>query len=556
MTKVTAGGKNTKPRRPDPGREIEELRDKVRELEETLDAIRSGEVDAIIVAQGDAQQIYTLEGADHPYQILVENIQEGVLTLSRAGMILYTNTRFADMVKLPMEELPGTSLLDYICPEYCLVIDDALTAIQTRDFKGRARIRQGSSSLPVFITMASLSHDENTTISVVITDRSFDEEQILFQAQMLNAVGDAVVAIDADGKIIFWNDAATKIYGWKPAEVMGRDLVDVTLPELSKKETREIGKHLEEGEVWSGEYIVRHRDGYPFPIYASAAPVFDTDKNLIAVIGASHDITEKKKTEEILKESEERYRTVADFTLDWEFWIDPEGKFKYISPSAERILGRSVNQVLSAEKLFRACMHPEDLENRLTHLIQEQAGQESFESEFRIVRPDGEIRWIHHMCQPIWNKEGKFLGTRGSNRDITDRKQIEEALLESEKKYRIIFETANEGIWITDAEKKTILINQRMADMLGYPVKEVLGRTPSEFLGTGQEPMRLKTSDDLKKGQSTQREFKFRRKDGSDLWVISSASPVFDSEGPLPENGFPAGRYHRPETGRRGLKEE
>ena len=64
--------------------------------------------------------------------------------------------------------------------------------------------------------MASLSHDENTTISVVITDRSFDEEQILFQAQMLNAVGDAVVAIDADGKIIFWNDAATKIYGWKP----------------------------------------------------------------------------------------------------------------------------------------------------------------------------------------------------------------------------------------------------------------------------------------------------------------------------------------------------
>ena len=72
-----------------------------------------------------------------------------------------------------------------------------------------------------------------------------------------------------------------------------------------------------------------------------------TDKNLIAVIGASHDITEKKKTEEILKESEERYRTVADFTLDWEFWIDPDGNYKYISPSAERILGRSVNQVLS-----------------------------------------------------------------------------------------------------------------------------------------------------------------------------------------------------------------
>jgi PAS domain S-box-containing protein len=117
------------------------------------------------------------------------------------------------------------------------------------------------------------------------------------------------------------------------------------------------------------------------------------------------------------------------------------------------------------------------------------------------------------------------------HQNIEELTRAEKMLRENEEKYRIIVETANEGIWITDAEKKTILVNQRMADMLGYPVKEVLGRTPSEFLGAGQEQIRLKTSDDLKKGQSTQREFKFRRKDGSDLWVISSASPVFDNKG-------------------------
>ncbi len=117
------------------------------------------------------------------------------------------------------------------------------------------------------------------------------------------------------------------------------------------------------------------------------------------------------------------------------------------------------------------------------------------------------------------------------HQNVEELTHAERMLRESEEKYRIIFETANEGIWITDAERKTILINQRMADMLGYPVKEVLGRTPSEFLGTGQELVRQKTSDDLKKGESTHREFKFRRKDGSDLWVISSASPVFDDKG-------------------------
>ncbi len=214
---------------------MKSLREKVRELEETLDAIRSGEVDAIIVAKGDEQQIYTLEGTDHPYQILVENIQEGVLTLSRTGMILYTNTRFAEMVKLPHENLPGTSLLDYICPEHCLEIDDAIREIQGRNFKGRARIRHGSSSLPVFITMTALSQDENTTISVVITDRSSDEEQILFQARMLDAVGDAVVAVDTDQKIIYWNDSATKTYGWERNEVLGSNFVELTGSKVQMK---------------------------------------------------------------------------------------------------------------------------------------------------------------------------------------------------------------------------------------------------------------------------------------------------------------------------------
>ena len=99
-------------------KEVEELREKVRELEETLDAIRSGEVDAIVVSKDDIQQVYTLEGADHPYRALMDNIREGALTLSRTGMILFTNTRFAEMVQLSSEKVLGTSILDHICPEH------------------------------------------------------------------------------------------------------------------------------------------------------------------------------------------------------------------------------------------------------------------------------------------------------------------------------------------------------------------------------------------------------------------------------------------------------
>ena len=153
--------------------------------------------------------------------------------------------------------------------------------------------------------MNPLDHGDDTKISVVVTDRRKDEDRIMLQARMLDAVGDAVIAADTNNKIIYWNDAATKTYGWKTEEAIGRDLIDVATPEISKKDAREIAARLRKGDTWTGEYVVRHRDGHEFPIYASDAPVFDDDGRLIAIIGASHDITERKKAEEELKQKHE-----------------------------------------------------------------------------------------------------------------------------------------------------------------------------------------------------------------------------------------------------------
>jgi two-component system, chemotaxis family, sensor kinase Cph1 len=117
------------------------------------------------------------------------------------------------------------------------------------------------------------------------------------------------------------------------------------------------------------------------------------------------------------------------------------------------------------------------------------------------------------------------------NRINTSRKFSENSLRESEKKYRLIFETANEGIWITDSNRITIMVNQRLSEMLGYPIKEMMGKTASDFLFGDQEEIRQEINAKLKSGIKTSGEFKLRRKDGSILWVISNASPVFDNNG-------------------------
>ncbi|MCX6689228.1 MAG: PAS domain S-box protein, partial [Methanoregula sp.] len=439
-------------------KEVENLHWKVRELEETLDAIRSGEVDAIIVSKGDTRQVYTLDGADHPYQALVENIQEGALTLSRAGMILYSNTRFAEMVQLSPDKVPGTSIFDYVCPEHCTEIEEAMCEIVKKACRIYVRIRQGAGFLPVLISMNPVSSEEDTKISVVVTDRRKDEDRIQLQAWMLNAVGDAVITVDTDHKIIFWNEAATKTYGWRPEEVIGHNAVEVGVPELAKKDARKISAQLDRGEIWSGEYRVRHRDGHEFPVQVINSPLFDDDGNLIAIIGASHDITDRKKIESeyqlraaeyekmnVTLNEEIRQRKLSDTTLkktlsllnaslestaDGIYVVDQQGKITHYNQNfvnmwnIPRVLLESAENERVMNNVLPQLKNPEGFLANIKEL-QSKPGRESFDMiEFK----DGKIFERYSKPQKIGDI---VVGRVWSFRDITDRKHAEEKLVAS-----------------------------------------------------------------------------------------------------------------------------
>ena len=132
--------------------------------------------------------------------------------------------------------------------------------------------------------------------------------------------------------------------------------------------------------------------------------------------------------EEALKQSEqEKFRTVADFTYDWEYWIDPAGALVYVSPSCERITGYRSNEFSKNPDLLTEIIHPEDQSLVGDHLSAIGL-EDAYEIDFRIVTRTGEIRWIGHSCQPVYRDDGSWFGRRVSNRDITERKRIEEIL--------------------------------------------------------------------------------------------------------------------------------
>ncbi|MBP7736110.1 MAG: PAS domain S-box protein [Spirochaetes bacterium] len=141
-------------------------------------------------------------------------------------------------------------------------------------------------------------------------------------------------------------------------------------------------------------------------------------------------IIERKRAEYLVRLSEERYRTVADFTFDWEFWFGSDGGILYMSPSCERITGYAPAEFIANPDLMLSVVHPEDADRVRDHFAN--PGDISCETQgfdFRIVRRDGAVRWIGHRCQMVYGREGRALGRRGSHRDITDRKNAEEEIL-------------------------------------------------------------------------------------------------------------------------------
>jgi PAS domain S-box-containing protein len=127
---------------------------------------------------------------------------------------------------------------------------------------------------------------------------------------------------------------------------------------------------------------------------------------------------------------------VADNTCDWEFWVGPDGRFIYVSPSCERIAGCRAAEFEADPELLPRLIHPEDRPHFERHRREAHAQRRMADEEFRIVRPDGEVRWIGHLCGPVFDEAGKFQGIRGSNRDMTERKEWEARLIEYQGQLR------------------------------------------------------------------------------------------------------------------------
>ena len=232
--------------------------------------------------------------------------------------------------------------------------------------------------------------------------------------------------------------------------------------------------------------------------------------------------------EEALQISDELFRAIADYTVDWEMWISSDGELLWVNPTVERITGYSVTEVMSMGDLVTSFIVDEDHDKAKAGFHQAVKDGRVEDYEVRCRKKDGSIVCLSASWQMIKDKGGNSLGLRGSFRDISKRKQAEEVLRLSEEKYRRIMETANEGIWAMDRNHRTTFVNPRMAEMLGYEQAEIIGRQVEDFMFEEDLSAHQQRMLERHEGEPGIYHHRFRRRDGSEVWVEVSATALFD----------------------------
>jgi PAS domain S-box-containing protein len=206
------------------------------------------------------------------------------------------------------------------------------------------------------------------------------------------------------------------------------------------------------------ESILQSQNELELQVKTRTAELQDANERL------RQEIIIRQQQEQSLKEAEEKYRTVADYTYNWETWINSSGEYIYVSPSCKRITGYSVEEFMQEPELLTRIIHSEDRPMAEAHFAKAMKGEVlNGPLEFRILSRDGHERWIGHHSQPVFDSTGRFMGQRGSNQDITQKKIAVKILLDSQKHLRQLSQRMEA---ITEAERTRI--SREIHDELGH----------------------------------------------------------------------------------------
>jgi PAS domain S-box-containing protein len=364
---------------------------------------------------------------------------------------------------------------------------------------------------------------------VDVTELKTAEEAVHFQAQVLDAISESIIATDPAGRIIYLNRFAEKQFRVNAKEAIGADNMEVAAPHTSRQQAEEIMDALRRGETWSGEFTAGRRDGSTLPIRASNTPLYNAAGELVAIVGVARDMSEYEESRRALRESEERYRATFHQAPVGVCEITFDGTFQRVNPRLCELFGYAAEELLKLK--FSDITHPDDLE-RSQQLIGElsQEKRDSFAIDKRYVCKDGSVLWAASTVSLLRNDEGVPQGLLAIVEDISARKEAEGRL----RFQAHMLDHIGEAVIATSPDGTVAYLNRYAEALYGWRRDEVIGRpiaALSILENTAEHLRRLNAV--LPKGGRMSGEYSVRRRDGSTFVALVSHTALLGPEGEI-----------------------
>jgi PAS domain S-box-containing protein len=373
---------------------------------------------------------------------------------------------------------------------------------------------------------------ENRTRELTSLNEALRESEGKYR-NILESIEDGYYEVDLEGNIRFFNEALCRITGYSREELQGMNNRDYTEPETAKKMFEIFNRVYLTGEPSKIEdYEVIRKDGTKSVMELSTSLIRDPAGKAIGFGGVARDITKRRLTEKALEESEGKYRTILKDIEEIYYELDPKGNLLFFNESMSRIFGYSSEELMgmnnrqymsqeTAKEVYRVC----------TEVYRSGVPARAFDWE--VIRKDGEKRHMETSISLLRDSHGKPIGFRGVARDVTERRLARKAIEESEKKYRTILQSIEDGYYEVDLRGNMVFFNESMCKILGYSDQELKGMNNRQYMSEETSKQVFQTFHQVYvTGESTKvLGWEVIRKDGEIRYLETIVSLIRGSQG-------------------------
>jgi PAS domain S-box-containing protein len=437
-----------------------------------------------------------LRASERMHRTLAENIPGIVyrVFLRENNRMLFLNDMLSEMTGFNADELGSGDvcsieprILEEDRPAVIALVKESI--VETRAFTAEYRYKHKDGSIrhfhevgrPVFDAQGEPEFIDGVILDVTEhkqAEQALQESEDRFR-RLFQQAPIAYQSLDADGNILEVNQAWLDMLGYARDEVLGNCLSELLSPESAKPFRERFSRFKEAGETSGSESKMLHKDGTLVEVTTDGRISYDKLGRFQQTHCVLHNVTERKRAEKKLRASEERYRSFVQNFKGIAFRGDMEFVPLFFHGAVDEITGYSEEAFKAGSPRWDQVIHPDDLKD-----ITERDSSYlrtipdwSTEREYRIVRKDGQVRWVHESMQNVCDDSGKPVFVQGAIYDITARKRTEKALAESEERYRKLFEDSIEGIGVSQGNR-VVSANRAVLDILGYDSLEELARVP------------------------------------------------------------------------------